>query len=371
VEVDAVARQQVDPAGNGFLEVIDISAVQPSSREAEARRLIERFIREAVDLSVGPLFCPKIFKLSVDDHVLVMGLDHMITDGVSNEIMNTDLWTLYHQAMSGREVVLAPLPVQFADYAVWLQCSSGEWIRKHKAYWHNRLKGAPKVQIPAVSGAAEGPGDPARHDIHFGDALSTKLRGVARDERILLCLVVLTVYVAAICRWCRQRDLVVLLTDNGRDHPYLAGMVGFLAYPKFLRIEIGEGERWHDLLAKVKAEYHAACDHNDFGRVRTLTPLSESELYFNWMPASGIRLSSDKPWAGAGISVQEFPFKPAWHATFTPFFSDGDAGIIGEMMYRKDLFPLTTMEHLAQRMLTFAEELVAHPWSRVFPVGSE
>jgi hypothetical protein len=368
VGFDAIGVQQIDPSEASPLELIDLAGVAQRSRETEARRVVEQLVAEDVDLAAGPLFCPKILRLSDDDYVLIMGLDHMITDGVSNEIMNTDLWFLYRQKVTGSRVMLPALPVQFGDYATWLQRSTPGWIRRHKAYWDRLLVRAPKVPMPR---SLEGACDSARCKVCFDEILSNKLRAVAREERVLLCLVILTIYVVGMSRWLSRQDLVVLFPANGRDHPSVNGMVGFLAHHVFLRLEINSEDRWCDLLAKVNAEYQAACYHNDFGRVQALFPDISSDVYFNWTSASGIRLSLEKPWQDAGITLQVFPFKPAWQATFAGFFSDSDVGVVGEVAYRTDLFSVAAVERFAQMIRGFAEEFVERPWSPVSRVSQE
>lgn len=371
VKVDGIRRQHIDSTWGYQLEVVALSGIDAICIEKEVKRLVEKFVGETFDLAVGPLFLPKLFKLSDREYVLILGLDHMITDGFSNHIINAEIWTSYNQALRGLPIALPRLPLQFADYAVWHQRSNGVWRKKHEAFWKGRLIGAPRVQIPTQVGLM-GVVSPntATLDISFGDALSAKLRNEARRNRTLLSLLVLTIYIAVISRWCEQRDLVVGCICNGRCHSALEKMVGFLAHTLLLRIELSTDDSFLDLLGRVNLEFYSAYDHNDFDRVFELTPECSTELFFNWTPPFGVRFTADQPCeAGGGIEIQPFRFTPSWQAKFLTVFFDTDGGIVGQVAYRPELFALRTIEQFAHMIRAFAEEFVQRPLSRVVSIS--
>lgn len=372
VLIDGVLAQIVDASCDLKLDVIDLSEVSPSTAESRVLRCSEEFSREKIDLSVGPLFAAKLFKLSVSEHVLILALDHMITDGVSNNIVCREIWTAYHQLVRGLAPSLPQLPVQFADYAVWQQRTYGAWLRRHELYWRRRLAGAPKIQIPIEDRLIEVKNPVgATLEIPFGDALSARLRIVARREGVLLPVVVLTIYLAAMSHWCNQRDLVLTFLSNARYRPELQGMVGFLANVLYLRVEVTDDDSLSTLLKRVNFEFHSAYEHQDFGWVPDLVPECSTELHFNWLPPNWISTLIDDAQEGHGaLRIQPFPLSLTWPFKFIPWFSDSPAGVTVLVGYRPDIFERTTVERFGKSLVLFAEQLSGRPSARVLSLRS-
>jgi len=90
----------------------------------------------------------RLFRLSQEEYVLVLSVDHMITDGVSNVILSDEILALYMEMVGGLPSSLPRVPLQFADYAVWQQQIHENWLRDHEEYWKARLVRAPTIQLP-------------------------------------------------------------------------------------------------------------------------------------------------------------------------------------------------------------------------------
>src|SRR6202000_2033096 len=118
-------------------------------------RLAQQFADEPIDLSVGPVFEAALLRISVREHVLILLLDHIVSDAASWGILSKEIWTSYSQAAHGQSSLLPNLSVQFPDYAVWQQRTHGAWLRKHEAYWRGHLSGAPRIRMPRDEGLPE------------------------------------------------------------------------------------------------------------------------------------------------------------------------------------------------------------------------
>lgn len=377
IQVDGIPRQHIDAASDDHFEVIDLAKVSPINVQREAKHVAQEFIEEKIDLSVGPLFDAKLLRLSNREHVLILALDHIVSDAVSYGILSRDIWTLYNQAAQGLPFSLPQLPVQFADYAVWQQRTYDAWLKKHEAYWRGRLTGAPRIQLPLGNGLAE-----VKHPtvsmlhIPFGKALSAKLRDVARRERTLLPLVVLTVYAAVVSRWCSQGDLVLGFASHGRhSRPELENMIGFLATGLLLRIEITKEESFLDLLKRVNLEFYSACNHQGIGRLRDIVPECTIDVGFNWITTNWSRRSvHQKGEADGPVKMQPFPIQTfrsveAPFLKFVPLFSDTAAGIIVTVLYRPDLFAKSTIERFGHSLRLFAAEFTQRPLASVASIA--
>lgn len=354
------------------LKTVDVSDVHGSAAAARMARLIEEFVKEEIEWEVGPLFGARLFKLSADEHVLVISLDHMITDGISNGILRKEIWTSYIEAVQGLPCSLPAVTVQFPDYAVWQQQTLDAWMGKHGNYWKSRLIGAPRVLLPFDDGLTEAQSPVGKVvDIPFGEALSLRLRHLARREGVLLSIVALTIYVAAMCRWCGQRDLTWIFVDSGRDRPELVNMIGWLVNHLFLRLEVSLSDSLLELLGKVKGVLYAAYDHRDRNRVPLLIPeyaiRPSSFLYFNWMAETDSALTCKDPGQPAPISLQPFTASNSELPPFTlgTFFSDRVSDIAAQVVYRPDRFLPTTIASFVSTMTLTAEEFARCPDTRV------
>lgn len=380
VAIDGVPEQVIDSSCECHLEEIELAQTASSDGAREVTRLVRHFLEEQVDLSVGPLFAAKLWRLSSSEHVLILALDHMVADAASCAILSGEVWTLYHQAAKGLPFSLPHLPVQFADYAVWQQRTHSAWLKKHGPYWKERLTGAPRLQLPVDDGLASGD-YPIAVPLHFpfGNRLSAGLRDAARREGALLPLVVLTVYVAVVSRWCGQRDLVLTFVSHGRHRrPELQNMIGFLASRLFLRVEIGHDDSFRDLLKRVNVEFYSAYEHYDFDRVPDFIPecAADTDTDFNWLPAVWGRRPAHKGAADEQLRIQPFPLEPyrkrlpEWFK-LASVFSETAAGIVATVLYRPDLFAADTIERFGQNLRSFAQEFAHHPLAPIASVSLE
>jgi len=367
VIVQGTPRQLIDPPGNYHLAVVDLTTTSRADVEREARRLAEEFLERKIDLSIGPLFDAMLFRLSDCDHVLLLALDHIVGDGISNGILSREIWTLYNQAAEGLPTSLPEMPLQFADYAVWLQQTYSARKKKDEAHWIGRMAGAPHVQLPVDSDLAriEQPVGAVLH-LPFGKALSSGLRNVAQRERTLLPIVVLATFVAVTSHWCNQRDISVVFVSHGRhQRPELENMIGDLGHLLYFRIAISDGDSLTDLLRRVRHEFLSGMDHQDF--VPEI-PAERTELMFNWggFPAYSSRWSVGQLRNVASrLSIRPFRVKEAWPVKFWPFFSDTPAGIVVTVHYRPDLLKGFMIEQFGDNLRAVADKFVQHPVASV------
>lgn len=355
VAVDGTPRQLLDEPGCCCLEVVAAMEVGTGAADDEIRRLAGELVKQPIDLSIGPLFGARLIRLSHHDHVFVLAWDHIITDYVSMQIVSREIWHCYEQLGAGPLPIQA-LPLQFADYAVWQARTAGDWRRKHEAYWLQHLSGARRVQIPMPSHATGMPPlSRAVAHIPFGERLTAALSAVARRDGILLSLVVLAVYAAAVSRWCEQEDLVIWFVSDGRLRPELENVTGYVAGFLPLRIFVGPQDTFADLLRRVHAELCAATSHHDFDRVPDLLPNCSLnyESYFNWtqVPPDEERKRVEQ------LEVERFELLSDVSPPFIPVFRHTPVGIVAKILFRADLYNLQLIERFGDNLRRFAENV--------------
>jgi hypothetical protein len=365
VLTEGVPWNHVDPATAYKLDVINLSIFRDA--ESEAKRLAQEFVAQGIDLSIGPLFEVMLLRLSDTDHVLILLLDHIVGDGFSSAILNREIWTLYDQAQQGLPLSLPQMPLQFADYAVWLDKTYKIREERHAGYWKARMAGAQPMQLPTDPGLAEAE-NPIGLMLHFpfGATLTQKIRKAAQCERTLVPIVVLAAFLAVIFRWSNRNDISLLFVSHGRYHrPELQQIIGDLGHLVFFRIELTDADTLGDLLKRTHLEFVSGIEHQEFDPEL----LAEyRELFFNWggLPTYSARWSAGKQRdIVSNLRIQPFSVSETWPVTFMPFFSDTPAGVVMTVNYRPDQLRSHSIQRFGENMRLFAEALAVCPESKV------
>ncbi|HET6704777.1 amino acid adenylation domain-containing protein, partial [Amycolatopsis sp.] len=125
-------------------------AVEPAG-EREVAAVVAAAVRQPFDLAAEPPARLRLFALSTGEHVLVLLLHHIAGDGWSSAPLSRDLAEAYAARLRGERPEWTPLPVQYADFALWQQAASGEErLAGQLAYWRERLAGLPAaLDLPA------------------------------------------------------------------------------------------------------------------------------------------------------------------------------------------------------------------------------
>lgn len=373
---DAVC-QWIDSAVGEILEVIDLTKLRTSDHRFEALRLARCAVREPVSVAVGPLFAARLLKLNDIEHVLIVALEHMVSDGTSVDILWRELFTLYGRAARGLPLSLMPLIVQFADYAVWQRETNRVWEERHSSYWDRRLAGVQRLRLFADNE----PVDLRRRrwaviPVRLGSSLSGELREWSRLHKTTLTMSIFTAYVALISRWSRSSDVVVLFLTTGRVRPELVDMIGFFGHPLFLRIEVRERDTFLDLLGQVIQEYTLAYEHDDAARILTRIPLPEiaRNPAFSWNsnPLEAIRMGVGDSGACTGtLRVENFDLELTpredmdWDGEPRMDLSDTEGEITGSLKYRSDRLRPGTIERFGRDLRRFLEQLVQEPMGTI------
>jgi hypothetical protein len=371
--VDLQPLQIVDVGGNSELQKVDLSHLAPGDREETARRLANEFLSEEVDLRVGPVCAARLLKMSADEQVLFLGVDHIVSDAMSALVLTREVLAFSEATSQSPRGIGHEASLQFADYAVWEHRTNETWLREHEPYWRARFSGLRQLTLPGDDGLARngnGTMVPRTVYVPFGDKLTAELREVARRERCLMPMLILSLYLYVMSRWCERNDLLVKFLSHGRHgRPEFRNMIGCLAHSIFLRVEIVPGERLRDFIGRVSGEFQSALAH-DAARVTATTLVSEdsTELCFNWLPPgwgpSGTRPIEE---SGAGLKIEPFAVRQEIHTRFMPFFMDTPTGLLLGVMYDGEQFLSRSVERFAAQLKHLAEDVVNSSEARLDP----
>lgn len=256
--------------------------------EHSVREHVEAEARRPFDLQHGPLLRVSLLRLGQDEHVLLVTLHHIVSDGWSMPLMIDELMQLYAGYSQGQAPQLPALPVQYADYAIWQRqwMEAGERERQ-LAYWKAELgDDQPVLELPtdrprAATSSHRG----ARHEVRLPQALVHSLRQLAQGQGATLFMVLLASFQALLHRYSGQADIRVGVPVANRNRVETERLIGFFVNTQVLRAEFDLPLTFSDLLQQVKQRVLGAQSHQDLPfeqLVEALQPersLSHSPLF--------------------------------------------------------------------------------------------
>ncbi|HET7460488.1 MAG TPA: amino acid adenylation domain-containing protein, partial [Longimicrobium sp.] len=376
-EVDGVPEQRIAPADTGFrLREHDLAGT--ADAKAELNRLMAEEAGAPFDLERGPLIRGRLVRLAADDHVLLLTMHHIVSDGWSTGVLTRELRALYAAFRRGAADPLPPLPVQYADYAVWQRrWVEGEVLRGQAEYWTRTLAGAPELlELPTDHPR------PAEQD-HAGawlgvvldEELTAGLKALSRRHGTTLFMTLLAGWATLLSRLSGQDDVVVGTPAAGRGRREIEGLIGFFVNTLALRVELADAPSVAELLGRVKERALEAQHHQDIPfeqvveRVRPVRSLAHSPLFqvmFSWqnLAGGGGRGFADPAPPGPGAPALA-PLPAGDEASATAHFdlsltlSERGGRISGALEYATALFERETIERSLAYLCRVLHEMVA------------
>ena len=358
-----------------FALKLDVHAVDSAIDEAALRGLIEAEIARPFDLEQYALLRVRLLRLAEDDHVLVMVQHHIVSDGWSMQVMVGELIELYAGFSRGTPAVLAPLPIQYADFAQWQRSwmDAGERERQ-LAYWVEHLGSDPGVlELPTdhprpLVQSYRG----ARFDLPLDSALGKGLQDVARREGVTLFMLLLASFQTLLHRYSGQDDIRIGVPIANRNRAETEGLIGFFVNTQVLRASIDSSMTFSALLAQAKQSALGAQAHQDLPfeqLVEALAPersLSRSPLFqvmFNHQ--SGARQN------GQAMQLPGLAMESVNWDSLTAQFDltlethESPDGVWASLIYATDLFEAATIERMARHWQSLLKGIVAGSQQRV------
>ncbi|MBB4637955.1 non-ribosomal peptide synthetase [Longimicrobium terrae] len=372
-EVDGLPVQRILPAGPVDLPFHDLSGRAEPGRSEALSALAAENANSPFDMERGPLFRASLVRLGADDHVLMLNVHHAVSDGWSNRVLITEIAALHDAFRQGRPSPLAPLPVQYADYALWQR----EWMRgpvldQQLAWWRETLAGAPpRLELPADRPrAAVQTHRGASAVATLEPALADSVRDLARREGATSFMVLLASFSLVLSRLSGQEDVVVGTPLAGRTRAELEGLIGLFLNSLALRTDLSGNPSFRELLGRVREATLGAYAHQDvpFERVleeirpeRSLshTPVFQvmlNLLNFGGGDAEAAGQPGDTAVTGLGAGAQL-----ASKFDLTLYAAERPDGLAMHLVYNADLFDAPRMEALLAQVGGVLRQAVKDP----------
>ncbi|RMV95586.1 Pyoverdine sidechain peptide synthetase IV, D-Asp-L-Ser component, partial [Pseudomonas caricapapayae] len=362
------------------LDSIDLSGLADVElRDAELALRVVTVTSQPFDLRTGPLLRAHLFRLAGDEHVLVVSMHHIVSDGWSMDVMIQEFVHCYQAYCEGREPALPELPLQYADYAIWQRSwlEAGEGARQLD-YWRNQLGD----EQPLLDAAQDFPrphtqsyqGEHLRFD--FGADLSRQLNAFARTQGVTLFMLVLAGFSLFLSRKAGQRDIRIGVPNANRGRAETEGLIGFFINTQVLRCEVEERLSYLDLLAQIRDTSFGAQAHQDVPFEQLVDQLApERSLGHNPLFQAkfnqNVILKQKTALKLAGLEVSEYAFdKQGAHFDLALDITDDGTLIHGDMAYASDLYRRSTVEGFIPEMLALFKTLLDAPQAPLFRLGA-
>ncbi|MGH4024300.1 MAG: non-ribosomal peptide synthetase, partial [Pseudonocardiaceae bacterium] len=299
--------------------------------------------------------------------MLVVGLHHIITDGWSTGGFKEELSALYAAALHGREPALAPLPVQYADFAVWQrERLSGPVMAEQLDYWRRQLAGITPLELPtdrprpAVFTSAG-----AMYEFVVPLEVAAGLKQLNRQQDGTLFMTLVAACQCLLARWSGQEDVALGTVLSGRDRAELEGLIGFFINTLVLRSTLDNRGTFRDCLTDVQSTVLDAFANQEvpFERVvdavqptrdTSRNPLFDVMVLLQNTPDDGPGLP--------GLDVEELTLPVVTSGCDLTFeFQESGAVLGGAVEYNTDLFDAATIERMVGQLQVLLAAVAANP----------
>jgi len=368
-EVDGQPVQIIAPPRPVSLPVVDLSTLSDGRREAQVKRLMKEETEHSFDLQAGPLMRVRLVKLQASEHVLLLTLHHIISDGWSMGVLVKEVATLYQAYVSGQRAPLDELTVQYGDYAIWQrEWLEGEALERQLSYWREQLAGAPaELQLPRDHArAAVTTHGGASQELKLSRELSEQLRELSQKTGATLFMVLLGAFAALLTRYSGEDEVVVGSPIAGRTRRELEGLIGLFVNTLVLRLRSGRAEEsFEELVVRVREVCLGAYAHQELPfkklveelqpeRSLSRTPLFQVRFVLQNVPRQELQLP------GLRLSIEPILDETA-KIDLTMIVTESAEEIGCSLVYYKDLFEEETIKRMLQHWENLLTGIVNHP----------
>jgi len=370
-QLNGEPQQIIAPAAPFRLPVIDLSHMPDEERQAEKKRLISEEAELPFDLMRGPLLRLTLLRISAEEHIALLTMHHIVSDGWSTGILIREVGALYTAYRAGGSSPLEELPIQYADFAHWQQqWLQGDAFEPLLSYWRRQLDGAPTMlELPGAKPRYLQTFRAAYQTVELSRQVTDGLKALGRQTGVTLFMSLLAAFDVLLYRYSGQTDLPIGTPIANRNHLETETLIGFFINTLVLRIDLSGDPTFIELLQRVREVTLEAYAHQDMpfeklveelqpDRSQTHSPLFQVMFVLHNFEMDALELP--------GLSLtfsQEEPKSAKFDLLLTMWETNDGMG--GFFKYNTDIFEDSTIAKMIEHFQTLIENLLADPQQRL------
>ncbi|MGD1913646.1 MAG: amino acid adenylation domain-containing protein [Rivularia sp. (in: cyanobacteria)] len=370
--VNGEAVQKIAPELNWDLSIINLEHLSGKEWESEVKQFAASSAKKPFNLAKELLVRATLLPLSQEEHVLLVTMHHIITDGWSWGVFLRELSTLYAAFSTNQPSPLPELPIQYADFAVWQRDRiQNDFLATQLNYWKQQLKG----ELPALHLPTDYPRpntttfSGAKEYFRFPASLTNVLRLLSQREDCTLFMSLLAAFNIILYRYTNQEDILIGSPIANRNRAELEAMLGLFVNTLVLRNNLSGNPSFCELLHRVREVTLDAYAHQDLPfemLVEELQPerdLSRNPLYEVMFVLQNTPNSVHEV-SGLTLRTLEFDSGTSQLDIFLSM-SESEDGLTGCLEYNTDIFDSATITQFINNFQTLLENIVVNPQQRL------
>ncbi|WP_394831350.1 amino acid adenylation domain-containing protein [Pendulispora rubella] len=361
------AKQIIGAPFRVELPIEDFSDLTAAQRDTRAQAVVHEEAQQIFSLERGPLFAARLVRLSADEHLFLITIHHIVSDGWSLGIFNRELAALYAAYTQGQPSPLGELPIQYGDFAAWQQQRLADHACKPDLdFWKRELEGLSPLSLPTDRPRpAVQTFRGARMEFVVPEGITSAVREACKREDVTPYMFFLGAFTALLSRYSGQDDIAVGSPIANRGRVETEGLIGFFSNTIVLRTDLSNDPSFRELLARIRNRSLGAFQHQDLpfeqlvNELETKRDTSRNPIFQVMMvlqnsvservPFAGLESTFEETPSGTSkfdIWLQLLPVAGTWQATFE---------------YATDLFDEATLARMSKHLLTVLEAVSTQP----------
>ena len=363
---DGKAVQKIAAEMPLVVNEVDLSEFPLESRLGKAQAEARKEAETPFDLARGPLVRVKLLRISLDEHVLLATMHHIVSDGWSMIVLQREFGLLYQAYATRASSPLKEVTIQYADYAVWQRnWLQGRVLEEQLGYWRKQLAEVTALELPTDKPRPAVLSESGADIIlEIGERESAQLRSLARSENSTIFMVLLAVLETLLWRYSGQNDIAIGTGIANRTRTETEGLIGFFVNTLVLRLNIQGGSSARELLTQARHTTLDAYRYQDVPFEKLIEDL-QPERDLGRMPLFQVALVlqnfSTQKFSLPNLELQTFDAVQSAAKTELRFLLD-DTGpsLKGSITYAVDLFEPETIVRMAGHWKQLLTEFVTH-----------
>ncbi|MHC5763140.1 amino acid adenylation domain-containing protein, partial [Nostoc sp.] len=355
-----------------LVPLVDLSQLSSQQQEIEVKQQAFTEAQQPFELTNDLLLRVKLLRLEAREHIVLLTMHHIASDGWSIGVLVQELAKLYPAFCNEQLSPLTKLPIQYVDFAAWQrQWLQAEVLQSQVSYWLKQLEGIPELlelptdnPRPAIQ-TFRG----ATYSFELSNELSVALNKLSQQQGSTLFMTLLAAFQTLLWRYTGQEDIVVGSPIANRNRVEIEGLIGFFVNTLVLRTNLAGNPRFEELLKRVREVALGAYTHQDLPfellveqlqpqRDLSHTPLFQVMFVLQNAPMSALELP--------GLTLS--PVESDSHSAkfdLTLSITETNSGLVGNLEYNTDLFAESSIQRMAAHLQTLLSGVVVNPQQRL------